>query len=80
MMAVLFLPRPPGYESEEVGADLTCVLPVLTGACSIANEVGGTLTSREAVGIVLQAPVSLACENHYLQSRPLCCLREKPAC
>lgn len=69
-MVVLFLPRQPGYEPEEVGPDLTCILPVLTGACGTANKVGGTLTSREAVGIVLQAPVSLACVNHSLQSMP----------
>lgn len=47
---VLFLPLQPGYESEEVGPDLACIPPVITGARGIANKAGDTLTSREVVG------------------------------
>lgn len=49
MTVASLLPFQPSYESEEVGPDLTCILPVLAGACGIVNEVEGILAASEGV-------------------------------
>lgn len=48
VMVVLLLLLHPSYESEEIGPDLTCILPALAGACGIVKEVEGTFTSSES--------------------------------
>lgn len=53
----------PSYESEEVGPDLACILPVLTGACGIG---GGHTHFPEEDGVVFQV-----CRNHPLWPVPL---------
>lgn len=47
VMVVLLLLLHPSYESEEIGPDLTCILPALAAACGIIKEVEGMLTSSE---------------------------------
>lgn len=71
---VLFLPLQPSHESEEIGPDLTCILPILAGACGIVNEVQCTLTLGEGVGQFLRLSFS---ELHgaFFAAMPLYCLK-----